>query len=142
MLSPRTVDYLETIYLLSLQHDTVGVTQVAASRSVTIPTARAAVGRLKDEGCVRQERYGKILLTDKGLERARTVYRSHTVLFRFLHEILGVEPDRADDEACRLEHGLSQDTLARLVRFLNDGARGEQAETGGAKTGDPETGGE
>ncbi len=142
MLSPRTVDYLETIYLLSLENDTVGVTQVAASRSVTIPTARVAVARLKDEGCVRQERYGKILLTDKGRERARTVYRSHTVLFRFLHEILGVETDRADDEACRLEHGLSQDTLARLIRFLNDGAGGNRAKAGGAETGDPGTGGE
>jgi DtxR family Mn-dependent transcriptional regulator len=134
MLSPRTVDYLETIYLLSLENDTVGVTQVAAGRSVTIPTARAAVGRLKDEGYVRQERYGKIVLTDKGRERARTVYRSHTVLFRFLHEVLGVAPDCADDEACRLEHGLSQDTLAKLIRFLNDGAgstaAGEQG-TGG-----------
>jgi len=116
MLSPRTIDYLETIYLLSLENDTVGVTQVAASRSVTIPTARVAVARLKDEGC--------------------------TVRFRCLHEILGVETDRADDEACRLEHGLSQDTLARLIRFLNDGAGGNRAKAGGAETGDPGTGGE
>ena len=60
MLSPRTVDYLETIYLLSLEQDTVGVSQVAAQRDVTIPTARSAILRLRKAGLVRQERYGKI----------------------------------------------------------------------------------
>lgn len=119
MLTARTTDYLETIYLLSLDHDTVGVSQVAAARDVTIPTARSAIGRLKEAGYVRQERYGKILLTDAGAARAKVVYRTHRVLFRFLHDVLGVASSDADPEACRLEHGLSEDTLARLVRFLD-----------------------
>ena len=120
MLTPRTVDYLETIYLLSQRQDTVGVSQVAAERGVTIPTARAAVRKLKDAGHVRQERYGKIVLTKKGVTRAATVYRTHTVLYRFLHDVLGVAAERADAEACRLEHGLSPDTLSRLIDFLDE----------------------
>jgi DtxR family Mn-dependent transcriptional regulator len=124
MLTARTIDYLETVYLLSLKHDTVGVSQVAAERGVTTPTARSAIRRLRDDGCVRQERYGKILLTEKGRLRAATVYRTHTVLFRFLHDILAVDPEVANAEACRLEHGLSQDTLLRLVSFLDEHHRG------------------
>jgi DtxR family Mn-dependent transcriptional regulator len=120
MLTPRTADYLETIYLLSLRHDTVGVSQVAAAREVTIPTARAAVDRLKKGGFCRQERYGKIVLTGKGIERAQTVYGKHRALFRFLHEVLGVDPEVADDEACRLEHGLSPETRAKLVAFIDE----------------------
>jgi DtxR family Mn-dependent transcriptional regulator len=120
MLTARTIDYLETIYLLSRRQDTVGVTQVAAERDVTIPTARAAIRRLKEVGYVRQERYGKILLTEKGAARAATVYRTHSVLFRFLHDVLGVARETADAEACRLEHGLSADTLARLIDFLDE----------------------
>ena len=120
MLTARTIDYLETIYLLSRRQDTVGVSQVAAERGVTIPTARAAIRRLKDAGYVRQERYGKILLTGRGLTNAATVYRTHSVLFRFLHRILGVGRETADAEACRLEHGLSADTLARLIDFLDE----------------------
>jgi Mn-dependent DtxR family transcriptional regulator len=120
MLTARTIDYLETIYLLSQRQDTVGVSQVAAERDVTIPTARAAVRRLKEAGYVRQERYGKIVLTKKGATRAATVYRTHRVLFRFLHEVLGVESERADAEACRLEHDLSADTFARLIDFLDE----------------------
>lgn len=120
MLTPRTADYLETVYLLSLRHDTVGVTQLAAARGVTLPTARAAVRRLKESGYLRQERYGKIILTGRGKRRAARVYRTHRTLFRFLHGVLGVEAHRADAEACRLEHGMTQDTLGRLADFLDD----------------------
>ncbi|MCD4690476.1 metal-dependent transcriptional regulator [bacterium] len=122
MLTPRTVDYLETIYLLSLQHDTVGVSQVAAGRGVTIPTARSAVNKLKTEGYVRQERYGKVVLTDKGRISATEIYRVHSVLYQFLREVLGVEKERADTEACKLEHGLSTDTVGKLIAFLERNA--------------------
>jgi len=120
MLSARSADYLETVYLLSLNNDTVGVSQVAAERGVTIPTARSAIRRLRDAGFVRQERYGKILLTEMGRKRAESVYRTHEVIFRFLHEVLGVDPGTADAEACKMEHGLSEDTRSRLVEFLDE----------------------
>lgn len=119
MLTARTADYLETIYVLSLANDTVGVSQVAAQRSVTIPTARSAVVRLRDEGLIRQERYGKILLTESGRRRAESVYRTHKAIFRFLHEVLGINAETADAEACVMEHGLSEDTRVRLVEFLD-----------------------
>jgi DtxR family Mn-dependent transcriptional regulator len=133
MLSARTIDYLETVYLLSLERDTVGVSQVAAERNVTIPTARSAIKRLRDAGYVRQERYGKIMLTDAGRKRAEAVYRTHSVIFRFLHDVLGVEESRADSEACVMEHGLSEDTRARLARFLEGrsvAANGSPADKG------------
>jgi DtxR family Mn-dependent transcriptional regulator len=120
MLSARSADYLETIYLLSLRHDTVGVSQVAEERGVTIPTARSAIGRLRKAGYVRQERYGKILLTESGRGRAEYVYRTHRIIFRFLHEVLGVDSETADSEACRMEHGLSENTRDRLVDFLDE----------------------
>ncbi len=50
MLSARNADYLETVYLLSLRNDTVGVSQVAAERDVTVPTARSAIARLRKDG--------------------------------------------------------------------------------------------
>ena len=120
MLTPRSADYLETVYLLSREKDSVGVSQLAAARGVTIPTARAAVGRIRKDGYLRQERYGKILLTELGRSRAKSVYRTHTVIFRFLHEVLGVDAETADAEACKMEHGLSEETRARLVEFLDE----------------------
>lgn len=138
MLTRRNADYLETVYLLSLSHDTVGVSQVAAERGVTIPSARSAVRKLKTDGYVRQEHYGKVVLTERGRRAGTALYRAHTVLFRFLHDILRVERDRADREACRVEHDVSDDTLIRLVRFL-DRAReggGEEAARSGSPDGE------
>ena len=133
MLSARSADYLETVYLLSLRNDTVGVSQVAAERDVTVPTARSAIARLRKDGYVRQERYGKILLTELGQSRAESVYRTHSVIFRFLHDVLGVDAETADTEACQMEHGLSEKTRARLVEFLDEQcAPGEAGEAGGA----------
>ncbi len=133
MLSPRSADYLETVYLLSLENDTVGVSQVATERGVTVPTARSAIARLRKDGYVRQERYGKILLTELGRSRAESVYRTHSVIFRFLHDILGVDAETADTEACKMEHGLSEKTRARLVEFLDEQCAPEEAgEVGGA----------
>ena len=133
MLSARSADYLETVYLLSLRNDTVGVSQVAAERDVTVPTARSAIARLRKDGYVRQERYGKILLTELGRNRAESVYRTHSVIFRFLHDVLGVDAETADTEACKMEHGLSEKTRARLVEFLDEQCAPEGAgETGGA----------
>jgi len=120
MLSARSADYLETVYLLSLRNDTVGVSQVAAERAVTVPTARSAIGRLREDGYVRQERYGKILLTELGRNRAESVYRTHSVIFRFLHDILGIDAETADTEACKMEHGLSEKTRTRLAEFLDE----------------------
>ena len=146
MLSPRSADYLETVYLLSLENDTVGVSQVAAERGVTIPTARSAIARLRKAGYVRQERYGKILLTKLGRSRAESVYRTHRTIFRFLHDVLGVDAETADAEACKMEHGLSEKTRARLVEFLNqqcapqvpgkiEETRGYRGETGPREAG-------
>jgi DtxR family Mn-dependent transcriptional regulator len=120
MLSARNADYLETVYLLSLRHDTVGVSQVAEERGVTIPTARSAIARLRDGGYVRQERYGKILLTAQGRRSAEHVYRTHRIIFRFLHDVLGVDAETADAEACKMEHGLSENTRAKLVDFIDE----------------------
>ncbi len=133
MLSARSADYLETVYLLSLRNDTVGVSQVAAERAVTVPTARSAIARLRKDGYVRQERYGKILLTELGRSRAESVYRTHRVIFGLLLAVRGVDAETADTEACKMEHGLSEKTRARLAEFLDEQCAPEEArETGGA----------
>ena len=50
------------------------------------------------------------------------MYRTHSTLFRFLHDVLGVPVETADADACRLEHGLSDTTLGRLTEFLKAAA--------------------
>ncbi len=117
-LTARDEDYLETIYRLSKTSDTVGVTEVAKARKVTVPTARTAVARLAKNGLVRQQHYGKIILQPAGRKMGESIFAVHQVLRRFLADALLIEPQVAEQEACRMEHGLSKTTLRRLSLFL------------------------
>ena len=67
---------------------------------------------------VEQCRYGCITLTEKGEKYARMVWRSHRALRAFLEADLGVAPEVADEEACLMEHVLSEDTMQRLISYL------------------------
>jgi len=119
ILSPRIEDYLETILLLEDENKAVSLTAVAKERMVSVPSARTAIQKLKHANLVMHERYGKIVLTDKGRELAREVYHIHEVLFSFLHDFLNVPNEQAEDEACKMEHILSYESLHRLVEFLD-----------------------
>ncbi len=67
---------------------------------------------------VEQSRYGRVTLTQKGREYAALVWRAHRALRLFLESDLGVSPERADEEACLMEHVLSADTMGRLIEYL------------------------
>jgi DtxR family transcriptional regulator, Mn-dependent transcriptional regulator len=117
-LTAKDEDYLETIYRISKTSDTVGVTEVAKARKVTVPTARTAVARLAKDGLVRQQHYGKIILNPSGKKLGEEIFAVHRVLRQFLTDALLIEPQLAEQEACRMEHGLSKTTLRRLRLFL------------------------
>jgi DtxR family Mn-dependent transcriptional regulator len=117
-ISSRVEDYLETIFRLSMELDTVGVTDVARARKVSVPTARTAVGRLARLGFLHQKPYGKIILHDTGRQKGDEIFRIHLTLRKFLQDVLLVKADIAEKEACRMEHGLSLETLERLHIFL------------------------
>ncbi|MBK7091508.1 MAG: metal-dependent transcriptional regulator [bacterium] len=118
-LTPKDEDYLETIYRISRDSDTVGVTDIARARNVTVPTARSAVSRLIRYGLVRQQHYGKIMLNSDGEKLGEQIYSVHSTIRRFLAEVLLLDAEKADEEACRMEHGLSRSTLRRLSLFLD-----------------------
>jgi DtxR family Mn-dependent transcriptional regulator len=118
-ITPKIEDYLETIFLLSQEMDTVGVTDVAKAREVSVPTARTAVNKLQEYGLVHQKHYGKIILHDEGRLKGEQIYRIHKTLRRFLRDILLVDEKTAEKEACQMEHGLSTETLERLNIFLD-----------------------
>jgi len=112
------IDYLECIYLIVLEQDTVRLKTVAKEMSVSSPSALGAVNNLKKEGLVRHKKYSNIELTEKGEKTARDIFLKHAVIFRFLNEILGLDPEKADKEACQLEHHLSDGTTDRFVKFV------------------------
>lgn len=67
---------------------------------------------------VEQSRYGRVTLTSEGRRYATLVWRAHRALRLFLESDLGVDPEVADREACLMEHVLSEDTMGRLIAYL------------------------
>jgi DtxR family Mn-dependent transcriptional regulator len=129
-ITPKIEDYLETIYRLSMEMDTVGVSDVAKARGVSVPTARTAVNRLQEYGFLHQKHYGKIILHESGWKKGKEIFRFHKTLKRFLRDFLLVDKKTAEKEACKMEHGLSHETLERLVLFLQVLEKSEEFEPG------------
>lgn len=118
-ITSKIEDYLETIYRLSQEMDTVGVSDVAKARGVSVPTARTAVNRLQKMGFLHQKHYGKIILHAKGEQQGKEIFRVHRTLRRFLRDILLLDPKISERDACLMEHGLSTETLERLRIFMD-----------------------
>ena len=114
-------DYLECMVRIEREdNETEGVRSVDIAQRLNVSKASVnkAVSALKAQGLVEQSHYGKVMLTDRGRELGRAVWYRHRLLRTFLTQELGVELDRADAEACMMEHAMSEDTMSRWLAYL------------------------
>ncbi len=121
-LSPNMEDYLETIYLQDLQGLPAKVKNIAEAMGVSKPSVTEALSVLQDRGLVLHQKYGDIELTDRGRLTASDIYYRHELLSDFLKNVLNVPDNSADDDACKIEHLLSETTIehiAALMRYVN-----------------------
>ena len=109
--------YLETIYQLTMERGSVRSIDVAESMGYSKPSISRAVGLLKQGGYLVMEKDGTLTLTETGLEIAKKVYERHTLLTNILIR-LGVTPEVAAEDACKMEHVLSDETFAAMKRHL------------------------
>lgn len=120
-------DYLEAIAIVREKRPVVRVSHISRTLGVSMPSVTAAVKKLVDGGLVEHEPYGHVELTAEGDVIARDVFHRHEALRRFLTEILGVEPDVALEDACRMEHAMgpaTRDRLSEFVEFVLGNPRG------------------
>lgn len=111
-------DYLETIFVLKQKKDVVRVTDIAAEMNVSKPSVNRAVGNLKEAGLLSHESYGAVVLTEEGETLAAQVLHRHKLLKHFLTCTLGVEEKTAEEDACRVEHVISSETIDKLYSYL------------------------
>ena len=109
--------YLETIYVLSQQMNIVRSIDVVEHMGYSKPSVSRAVGLLKNGGYITVDQDGFITLTPSGLDLANKIYERHTVLTRFLVN-LGVTPEVAAEDACKLEHAISDESLQAIKAFI------------------------
>lgn len=111
-------DYLETIYEIIEEKQGVKAIEISRRLGVGRSSVTEALKKLADKKLVNYGRYDVISLTPAGEKEAKRVALKHRVLYDFLAQILGVEKEEAQENACRIEHVISEDVLKRLVSFI------------------------
>ena len=109
--------YLETIYVLSQKSPKVRGIDVAEEMGFSKPSVSRAVGLLKSSGFIFIDEDGFIRLTEEGEEKARRIYERHTVLSK-LFIALGVDEETAVNDACRIEHYISDQTFDAIKAHM------------------------
>lgn len=111
-------DYLEAIFDLDKYKKVVRVRDIAKRMDVKMPTVTSMLKTLSDRGLVNYEKYEYVELTDAGADVGKEMHRRHQILRKFLTDVLRVDFETADEEACKMEHVLSPSTLDSLTDFV------------------------
>lgn len=109
--------YIETIYRLSCKSQFVRSIDVAQSLGYSKPSVSRAVTRLRQDGYLLMDKNGFLTLTDTGNAVAQKIFERHTVLSGLLVS-LGVDEKTAAQDACRIEHVISDESFAAVKRYL------------------------
>lgn len=110
-------DYLETILTLQKQKGQVRSVDVAAQLHYSKPSVSIAMKKLREQGYVHMDESGLLSLTDAGKALAERIYERHQVIKKVLL-LIGVEEDEAAEEACKIEHAISDNTLEKIKAFI------------------------
>ena len=120
-LSKSHEDYLEAIVMLGgTTEQPVRSVDVANKLGVSKASVNKAITLLKERGFLDQPYYGDITLTQDGYEDAQSVYKRHRSLTGFLEKALGIDPEVAEEEACLMEHAISDDSFEKWVAFIDE----------------------
>lgn len=112
-------EYLEAIYSYNERGEPAKNSDLAKRLKVAPPSVTQMVQKLAEEGLVEYTPYKGTILTGRGTAQAQRVVRKHRLLERFLHDVLGISLHKVHDEACRMEHGLSDEAAAALCKVMD-----------------------
>ena len=118
-LKPSGEMYLETIFVLSKDRPFVRSVDIAEHMNFSKPSVSRAVGLLKSGGYLTMAADGVLKLTEAGLELAEKIYERHTILTAML-VALGVDEETAAEDACRLEHAISDQSFEAIKRHMQE----------------------
>ncbi|MEG0323862.1 MAG: metal-dependent transcriptional regulator [Raoultibacter sp.] len=112
-------DYLETIVMLGgTTKQAVRSVDISSKMGVSKASVNKAVSALKEKHLVDQPYYGDITLTEEGYEYGTSVLGRHHLLLKFLTEHLGIDPETAEEEACQMEHAMSDESFKKWATFI------------------------
>ena len=118
MITSSLEEYLKTIYILKNTEGQVRVTDISKRLNCSKPSVNRALNCLKDEGLILYETYKEIDITDEGIALAKSAIKRYDILKLFFVEILGVDEKIAEDEATKMKHSISEDTVSKLEKYI------------------------
>lgn len=110
-------NYLEAILVLGLKNPSVRSVDIAAQLNFSKPSVSVAMKNLRENGYINMSAEGRITLTEKGREIAENVYEKHTLLTKWL-VFLGVDPEIAAADACKIEHVISSESFEAIKNHV------------------------
>jgi DtxR family transcriptional regulator, Mn-dependent transcriptional regulator len=117
-MSTSTQEYLEALYTLTQDGKTAGTSEISRRLNVAPASVSEMLTKLAETGYINYSRYQGATLTPKGFEVAEKMARKHRLLERFLHDVLKIGNDKVHDEACEMEHALSDSTERAMCQTL------------------------
>jgi DtxR family Mn-dependent transcriptional regulator len=117
--SESVEEYLEAIYGFNERGELARNQALSEKLKVSPPSVTQMIKRLADEGLVEYEPYKGAYLTGKGMALAQKVVRKHRLIERFLYDVLKLPMEKIHDEACRMEHGVSDEAAVALCKAMN-----------------------
>jgi DtxR family Mn-dependent transcriptional regulator len=117
-ISENIEEYLETIYRLSKNGDQVKTTKISKTLNIAPGSVTQMLKRLDKMGFVEYSQYKGVKLTDSGFKTAKSITRKHRLIERFLHDILKLKNNLLHDQACEMEHSLSDEAERALCQVL------------------------
>ena len=113
-------DYLEAIVMLGgTTKQSVRSVDIANKLGVSKASVNKAIGLLKERGLAEQPYYGDVTLTRKGYDYAKSVFKRHRYLTAFLSKGLGIPDDVAEEEACLMEHAISDASFKKWIAYID-----------------------
>ncbi len=112
-------NYLETILIIKNRKGVVRAIDIVNELDYSKPSVSVAMKNLRENGYIEVDNNGYISLLAKGMEIAETIYERHTAISNWLIAI-GVNPETAVDDACRIEHVISAESFEAVKRFISD----------------------
>ena len=122
-MSASTEEYLEALYTLTQGGKTATTTEISKHLKIAPASVTEMLKKLAEIGYVSYSRYQGATLTPRGFELAEKMVRKHRLLERFLHDMLHIGNDKVHDEACAMEHALSDETERALCQTLKSPAK-------------------
>lgn len=116
-LSSGLEDYIEAIYVASMNKENLKGADLARKLNISRASVSEALSKLVSKGLISYNSYEVMSLTKLGIAEARKVYQKHHILKDFFENVLGISSDEAGQNACKIEHIVSENILKRMEKF-------------------------